>query len=84
MIEQAPYFPDMAPCNFFLFPKLKLSLRGTRFESIQDIKENSLRELKAIPEYAYKKCMDDWIVRWKKCTVSNGAYFEGDKINFDD
>jgi len=84
MIEQAPYSPDMAPCDFFLFPKLKLPLRGTRFESIQDIKENSLRELKAIPEYAYKKCMDDWIVRWKKCTASNGAYFEGDKINFDD
>jgi len=47
-------------------------------------KENSLRELKAIPEYVYKKCMDDWIVRWKKCTASNEAYFEGDKINFDD
>jgi len=44
------------------------TIRGTRFKPIQNIKENSLRELKAIPEY--KKCMDDWIVRWKKCTVS--------------
>ncbi|KAL7726506.1 hypothetical protein ACLKA6_001128 [Drosophila palustris] len=84
IIEQPPYSPDMAPCDFFLFPKLKLPLRGTRFESIEDIKTNSQRELKAIPEYSFKKCFDDWIVRWKKCIASEGAYFEGDIINLDD
>lgn len=31
VIDQAPYSPDMA-CDFFLFPKLKLSLCGRRFE----------------------------------------------------
>ncbi|KYN22659.1 hypothetical protein ALC57_04936 [Trachymyrmex cornetzi] len=31
IIEQPPYSPDMAPADFFLFPKLKLPLRGTRF-----------------------------------------------------
>ena len=30
----------MAPADFFLFPKLKLPLRGTRFQSIEDINEN--------------------------------------------
>lgn len=84
IIDQAPYSPDMAPCDFFLFPKLKLPLRGRRFESIEVIKENSTKELKAIPESAYKKCFDDWIIRWHKCIASNGAYFEGDKINLDD
>lgn len=84
IIEQPPYSPDMAPCDFFLFPKLKLPLRGTRFASIEDIKTNSQRELKAIPEYSFKKCFDDWIVRWKKCIASEGAYFEGDIINLDD
>ena len=63
IIEEPPYSPDMASVNFFLFPKLKLPLRGTRFQSIEDIKENSRPELKSIPENAYKKCFDDWIIR---------------------
>lgn len=30
----------IAPCDFFLFPKLKLVLRGRRFASIEEIKQN--------------------------------------------
>lgn len=84
IIEQPPYSPDMAPADFFLFPKLKLPLRGTRFQSIEDIKENSRRELKSISENAFKKCFDDWIIRWHKCIISKGAYFEGDTINLNE
>lgn len=78
VINQAPYSPDMAPCDFFLFPKLKIPLRGRRFDTIEAIKKNSLEELKAIPSAAYKKCMSDWIKRWHICIASNGEYFEGD------
>lgn len=84
VLQQPPYSPDLAPCDFFLFPKLKLPLRGTRFESIEAIKQNSARELKSIPESAYKKCFDNWKCRWHRCIGANGAYFEGDPINFDD
>ena len=35
IIEQPPYPPDMVPADFFLLPKLKLPLRGTRFQSIK-------------------------------------------------
>ena len=80
-IEQAPYSPDMAPCDFFLFPKLKLPLRGKRFQSIEEIKKNATRELKAIPSSAYQGCMEDWVKRWHMCVASDGSYFEGDKIN---
>ena len=45
------------------FPKFKLPLRGTCFQSIEDIKENLQRELKSIPENAFNKCLDDWIIR---------------------
>ena len=62
--------PDIAPADFFLFPKLKLPLRGTRFQSIEDIKENSRRELKSILENAFKNCFDDWIIRWHECIIS--------------
>ena len=55
VIAQPPYSPDLAPCDFFLFPKLKYPLRGTRYESIRAIKRNSLKGLKAIPAEAYKR-----------------------------
>ena len=31
VLEQPPYSPDLAPCDFFLFPKLKKVIKGTRF-----------------------------------------------------
>ena len=78
VIAQPPYSTDLAPCDFFLFPKLKYPLRGTRHESIEAIKRNSLKELKAIPAEAYKKCIENWISSWHACIGSKGAYFEGD------
>ena len=34
-IPQPPYRPDLAPCDFCLFPKL----RGCRYERIEQMKE---------------------------------------------
>ena len=85
IIEQQPYSPDMGPADFFLFPKLKLPLWGSRFQSIEDIKENSRRNLKkSIPENAFKKCFYIWIICWHKCIISKEAYFKGDEINLDE
>lgn len=83
-IDQPPYSPDLAPSDFFLFPKLKLPLRGRRFETIEAIKQNSLKELKAIPLSAYERCMQDWVKRCHRCIGLDGAYYEGDNIHFDE
>ncbi|EFN83104.1 hypothetical protein EAI_00625, partial [Harpegnathos saltator] len=32
-----PYSPDLAPCDYFLFPKLHLTMKGNRFASIEDV-----------------------------------------------
>jgi transposase len=37
VIPHPPYSPDLAPCDFFLFPKMKLKLKGRRFETIEEI-----------------------------------------------
>ena len=34
-VLQPPYSPDLAPCEFRLFPKL----RGCRYETIEEMKE---------------------------------------------
>jgi transposase len=39
-MDHPPYSPDLAPCNYRLFPKLKNALKGQRFADIPDIQRN--------------------------------------------
>jgi hypothetical protein len=45
VIPHPPYSPDLAPCDFFLFPKMKLNLKGRRFDTIEEIQAESQRVL---------------------------------------
>lgn len=45
-----PYSPDTVPYNFWLFPKLKSPLKKKRFEDVEEIKQNTTRQLQAIPK----------------------------------
>jgi len=38
-----PYSPDLTPADFFLFPKLKTTLKGRYFQTIEEIQENAIR-----------------------------------------
>jgi len=40
-----PYSPDLAPCDFWLFPKVKMTMKCKRFESIQDIEAGTKAQL---------------------------------------
>ncbi|UYV71997.1 hypothetical protein LAZ67_9001515 [Cordylochernes scorpioides] len=65
ILLQPPYFPDIAPNDFFLFPKLKAVLKGRHFDTRDDIIEKSPLALKSIPKEAYKNCFDNWEKRWR-------------------
>ncbi|UYV64514.1 hypothetical protein LAZ67_3001065 [Cordylochernes scorpioides] len=80
MMPQPPYSPDLAPCDFFLFPKLKRPMKGRRYATLDEIKAASKEELKKILKNDFLKCFEDWKNRWHKCIISHGDYFEGDKI----
>jgi len=67
IITQPPYSPDLAPSDFWLFPTLKMGLKGTRFVSMEDIKSNATAELRKIPEEAFRRCFQQWQDRWSKC-----------------
>lgn len=84
IVPQPPYSPDLAPCDFWLFPKLKRPLRGNRFDSIEEIQRASARALKDIPKSDYEACFESWKKRWHRCILSNGDYFEGDEIDSDE
>ena len=77
VLDQPPYSPDLAPCDFFLFPRLKGIVKGIRFVDVEAIKEAVTRELKAIPEQAFQECMVAWQRRMERCVEQQGDYFEG-------
>jgi hypothetical protein len=68
----------MAPCDFWLFPKLKMPLKGNRFESREDIMRNATARLITIPKDAFQKCFQQWQKHWETCVHYQGDYFEGD------
>ena len=78
VLEQPPYSPDLAPCDFFLLPKLKGVMKGTRFPDVQAIKRAVTKELRAIPKKSFQECMEAWQRRLEKCVRAHGDYFEGD------
>ena len=47
-VTQPSYSPDLASCDFWLFPKLKSPLKGKRFQTIDEIQESSTRQLMVI------------------------------------
>lgn len=77
-VRHPPYSPDLSPCDFWLFPKLKTPLKGSRFESREEIIRNATTELNTIPKEDFQRCFQQWKDRWAKSGQAQGAYFEGD------
>jgi hypothetical protein len=76
----APYSPDLALCDFFLFPKMKLKLKGLRFGTTEEIQAESQRVLDTLTENNFQEAFQKWRRRWDRCLHEGGNYFEGDGI----
>ena len=60
LVTQLPYSPDLAPWDFWLFPKLKPPLKGKRFHTVDEIQENTMGQLMAT---SAKNFVVFWIVK---------------------
>jgi len=54
VVPHPPYSPDLAPSDFFLFPKLKMKLKGRRFQTLEEIKVESQAVLNTLREITSK------------------------------
>jgi hypothetical protein len=74
--NHASYSSDLAPCDFYLFPKVKNNMRGEHFVDVDTIK----RETKLLKELTkdMEHCFQQWEKRWTKCILSGGEYFQRD------
>lgn len=70
--------PDLAPCDFWLFPTIKKPLRGQRFRNLDEVEQAVTRQIGLIPAADYRDAiLRRWLMRWAQCIHWNGDYFEG-------
>jgi len=79
VLQHPPYSPDLAPCDFWLFPKLKSALKGTHFESVEAVKTKTTEVLKTLQEKDFQHCFNQWKIRMERCVKHGGEYIEGEK-----
>ena len=69
-----PYSPDLAACDFWLFPKL----RGCRYETIEEMKEAVTKVIDMLAQEDFHGAFQKLFERYNKCIAAGGDYFEGD------
>jgi hypothetical protein len=73
VLSHPSHSPDLARADFFLFPKLKIAMKVTRFEAVSSIQQTVTRELKAIREEAFSWAFHSL---YERCAEAAGAYIE--------
>jgi hypothetical protein len=58
-----PYSPGLAPCDFLLFPQMKLRLKGRRFDTTEEIHAESQEVIDTLTFQNFQGCMESWETR---------------------
>jgi len=75
-LKHPPYSPDLAPSDFYLFPKLKLFLAGQRFSSNQEAIAAVEGYFADLTKNPYRDGIMALEHRWNKCISVKGDYVE--------
>ena len=73
-LPQPPYSLDVAPCDFWLFPKL----RGCRYETIEEMKEAVMKVIDMLTQEDFHGALQKLLGRYNKCIAAGGDYLKGD------
>ncbi len=76
LVTHPPYSPDLAPCDFFLFPKMKERLRGKQFQTPEEAVLAYRGEIETLSDMDWGLCFAAWFRRMKSCIECQGDYFE--------
>ena len=72
-VPQPHYSPDLACCDFCLFPLL----RGCRYETIKEMKENVTEVIDTITQEDFHGPFQK-VLEWYKGIAARGDYLKGD------
>ena len=73
-VSQPLYSPDLAPCDFWLFPKL----RGCPYETIEEMKEAVTKVIDTLTQEDFHGAFQKLLEQYKKRIAAGGDYFEED------
>ena len=71
-VPQPPYSLDLAPCDFWLFRKL----RGCCYETIE-MKEAVMKVIETLTQEDFHGAFQK-LLEWYKCMAAGGDYFKGE------
>ena len=77
-VPQPPYSPDLAPSDFWLFPKL----RGCRYETIEEMKEAVTKVIDTLTQEDYHGALQKLLERYNKCIAAEGDYLKGTRVSY--
>jgi len=52
-------------------------LKGRHFQTIEEIQENAIRELRAITQSSFQEAFKQWKKRWERCMPVEGTTLKG-------
>ena len=73
VLNHPSYSPDLSPCDFFLFPRLKKMLSGNTYTSRSSLGSAIYQCLQQIPKEDYLSAFRDWVKRLQKMCFSKGG-----------
>ena len=73
-IKTVPYSPDLAPCDFWLFPKP----RGCHYETIEEMKGAVTKVIDTLTQEHFHGAFQKLLERYSKCIAAGWDYFERD------
>ena len=68
------YSPDLAPCDFWLLPKL----RDCPYETIEMMKEAVMKVIDTLTQEDFDGAFQKLLERYNKSIAAGGDYFKGD------
>jgi hypothetical protein len=74
VMPHPPYSPDIAPCDFWLFSKLKRELRGQRFADEDEVDTAVNKFLEGLPKNDWLDVFESWQNRMKRVIELQGDY----------
>ena len=72
-VSQPPYSQDLAPCDFWLFPKF----RGCYYETIEEMKEAVTKVIDTLTQEDFYGLFQNFLEPYNKCIAAGGDYFVG-------
>ena len=73
-VPYPPYSPDLAPYDFWFFPKL----RGFRYETIEEMKEAVMKVIDTLTQENFHGAFQMMLEQYNKCIATGGDYFKED------